>query len=71
MAGAGALLLDPDPHRVLIAVDAHLDDALHMAGRFTLAPEGATGAAEIPSLAGRDGPLQGLRVHVGNHQHVA
>ena len=32
MAGAGALLLDPDPHRVLIAVDAHLDDALHMAG---------------------------------------
>ena len=33
--------------------------------------EGAAGAAEIPSLAGRDGLLQGLRVHVGDHQHIA
>src|SRR5712691_11747206 len=38
MAGAGTGLLDPDPHRVLIAVDPHLDDALRVAGRLALAP---------------------------------
>jgi hypothetical protein len=36
VAGAGALLLDPDPHRVLVAIDARLDDALRMTGGFAL-----------------------------------
>ena len=41
VAGAGACLLDPDPDRILVAVDAHLDDALDVAGALALAPEGA------------------------------
>src|SRR4029077_5471127 len=43
MAGPRTLLLDPDPNRILITVDAHLDDALNVARRFALAPEGAAG----------------------------
>src|SRR5215470_14950328 len=71
VAGAGTGLLDLDPHCVLVAIDPHLDDALRVAGRFTLAPERAARAAEIPGLAARDGSLQGVRVHVGDHQHLA
>ena len=45
VAGAGPCLLDLDPDRVLVAVDAHLDDALDVAGALALAPEraGASG----------------------------
>jgi hypothetical protein len=39
VAGAGSHLLDLDPDRVLVAVDAHLDDTLHMAGTLALAPQ--------------------------------
>src|SRR5262249_58047984 len=70
VAGAGTLLLDPDPHRVLVAIDAHLDDALRVAGGFAFAPKGSTGAAEIPRLPGRDRLLQRLRVHFGDHQTI-
>jgi len=62
---------DPDPYRVLVAVDAHLDDALPVARRFAFAPEAPSGTAEVPRFARRDGLLQCLRVHVGDHQHVA
>ena len=31
-------LLDPDPDRVLIAIDPHLDHALDLAGAFALSP---------------------------------
>ena len=71
MTGAGALLLDPDPHRVLVAVDPHFEDALPMARGFPFTPQRSTRAAKVPGFAGRDGPLQGLCVHVGDHQHVA
>jgi len=71
MTGAGALLLDPDPHRVLVAVDSHLDNALGMTGGFAFAPEASARAAEIPGFAGGDSLLQRLRVHVGDHEHVA
>src|SRR5262249_213850 len=71
VAGAGALLLDPDPHRVLIAIDTHLDDALRVAGGFAFAPKGSTAAAEIPGLPGRDRLPQGFRVHMGDHQQIA
>src|SRR5262245_22123151 len=71
MTGAGALLLDFNPHRVLVAVDAHLDDALAVTRGFAFAPEALPRAAEVAGLASRDGLLQRLGVHVGDHQHVA
>src|SRR5262245_44621455 len=71
MAGPRPFLLDLDPDRVLIAVDAHLHHALHVAGTLALAPERPARAAEVPGLPGRDGALERLRVHVRNHEHVA
>ena len=41
VAGARPGLLDLDPHGVLIAVDAHLDHALGVAGGLALAPQRA------------------------------
>src|SRR5580704_834345 len=70
VAGAGDLL-DLDPDSILVAVDAHLDDALSVAGSLALLPQCAPRAAEIPSLAGGDGFCQRLRIHVRDHQHVA
>src|ERR1700687_6000330 len=60
-------LLDLDPHRVLVAVDAHLDDTLSVAGRLALLPQRTARAAEIPRLAGRNGFCQRFGVHVGDH----
>src|SRR3989442_14651918 len=64
MASAGTSLLDLDPHRVLVAVDAHLDDALAVTGGLALAPQRPARAAEVPCLAGVDGPRERLGVHV-------
>src|SRR5262245_29804830 len=71
MAGPRPRLLDLDPDRVLIAVDAHLHHALHVAGALALAPERPPRAAEVPGLPGRDGPLERLRIHVRDHEHLA
>ena len=70
MAGA-ARLLDFDPDRILIAIDAHLDDVLGVTGGLALAPERVARAAEVPRCSRRDGSCQRFRVHVRNHQHVA
>ena len=71
VARAGAALLDLHPHGILIAVDAHLDDALRVAGGLALAPERAARAAVVPGLAALDGARERLGVHVRDHQHVA
>src|ERR1700730_9219940 len=39
VASAEPGLLHLDPDRILVAVEAHLHDALHVAGGFALAPE--------------------------------
>src|SRR5882724_5323613 len=52
---ARPFLVDLDQHRILIAVDAHLGDALHMTGGLALAPQAAARAAEVPRLAALDG----------------
>src|SRR5580693_4119800 len=70
VAGAGDLL-DLDPDRVLVAVDAHLDDALGVAGGLALLPQRAPRAAEIPGLPRCDGLRQRLGIHVRDHQHIA
>src|SRR6516162_10560828 len=54
MTGAGDLF-DFDPHRVLIAVDAHFDDALGVARSLTLFPQRLARPTEIPRFAGGDG----------------
>src|ERR1700738_5127610 len=51
----GAGLLDPDPDRVLIAVQPHLDHALDMARGRALAPQRVARAAEVPRLPACDG----------------
>src|ERR1700730_5221368 len=70
VAGAGDLL-DLDPDRVLVAVNAHLDDALGVTGSLALLPQRAPRTAEIPCLAGGDGFCQRLGIHVRDHQHIA
>src|SRR5579864_4354613 len=57
VASAGDLL-DLDPHRVLVAIDAHFDHTLGVTGRLALLPQRAARAAEIPRLAGGDGFCQ-------------
>src|SRR5690242_14425223 len=71
MTGAGAGLLDLDPDRVLVAVDAHLGHTLHMAGALALAPELAARAAVVPRLAALDRARKRFRVHVRDHEQVA
>src|SRR5215470_14461505 len=71
MAGAGALLLDLDPDRVLVAVNAHLEDALGVAGLLALAPQLLARAAEVPGVTGCDGARKRLGVHVRDHQELA
>src|SRR5262245_22759197 len=71
MAGALPGLFDPDPHAVLVAVDAQFGDALGVAGRFAFAPQLLPRTAEVPRLAGFDGAGKRLTVHVRDHQHVA
>src|SRR5690348_1129276 len=51
VAGAGADLLDAQPDRVLVAVDAQLDDALAVAGGLALLPELLARAAVEPRFA--------------------
>ena len=67
----GAGLLDPDPDRVLIAIQAHLDHALGLTGRLTFSPQRIARTAEVPGLAARDRLAQRLVIHVRDHQHVA
>src|SRR5262249_7535063 len=71
MTGARPALLNLDPDRVLVAVDAHLDDALHVARTLALAPQGAARTAVVPGVAARDRALQSFGVHVRDHQYVA
>src|SRR5712691_10247725 len=71
MAGARPFLLDPDPDRVLIAVYAHLDHPLDVAGGLALLPQGSARTTEVPSLAARDGLGERLGVHVRHHQDLA
>src|SRR4051812_16489737 len=53
-----AHLLDADPDRVLVAVGAHLDHALGLAGALALPPQRVARAAEVPGFTGGDGLAQ-------------
>src|SRR5262249_45225847 len=63
VAGTGTVLLDLDPDRILIAIDAHLDNALSVAGLLALAPELLARAAVVPGVAGCNRLGERLRIH--------
>ncbi len=70
MAGRAGLLY-AQQHRVLITIDEHLDDALGVAACLPLAPELAAAAGVVPRVAALNRARQRLRVHMGEHQHLA
>src|SRR5262249_23544401 len=55
MAGRATCLIDSDPERILIAIKAHLDDPLHMAGGLALAPQRRARTTKVPRLSSVDG----------------
>src|SRR5215204_7231098 len=54
VTGPCPALIDLDPDGVLVAVDAHLDHALRVAGSRAFAPQFSARTAEVPGLAGLD-----------------
>ncbi len=72
MAGlAIAADCDLQQDRILIAVDIHFLDRLHLSGRVTLAPEFAARARPVMHDAGGQCPVERCLVHIGHHQDVA
>src|SRR4029078_9715305 len=69
--GVLALLLDLQPERVLVSVDAHLHHALGVAALLALAPQLAARARPVMRFARLDGAGESLGVHVGEHEHLA
>ena len=69
-AAAVATDLDSHKQRVLVAVHAHLDDALDLARSITLVPERLPGPRPIPCLPRRDRLGKRLLVHMRDHEHV-
>src|SRR4051812_12678992 len=69
MAGRSRRLY-PVEQRVAVAIEANLDYFLRVATRRSLVPELSAGAGEVVSLAGLDGPLDGLGTRVGEHQDL-
>ena len=58
MAGAGALLMYDDQHRITITVVVHILDLLHIAGGCPLVPQLLTAAAPEPGSPGFQRLLQ-------------
>ena len=56
---------------ILVAVGQDLFDFLHMAAFFAFSPQFLPAPAEIYSISGFYGQIQGLSVHVGYHKHLA
>src|SRR3989304_6716883 len=69
--GLDARRLDLQPDRVLVAVGAHLDDALRVPALLALAPEAAARPRPIMCFPRFDGSGKRLVIHVGEHQHLA
>src|SRR5262249_34233026 len=71
VSGRRALLFDCEEHRVLVAVDEVLADALHVARRAPLHPELVARGAPVGGETRLERMPPGLAVHVGDHQHLA
>jgi len=57
--------------RVLIAVVENILHSLHVSRRLPFLPELLARAAPVPGETGLHGPLQRLRVHIRDHEHLA
>src|ERR1700757_80868 len=69
--GAVAVLLDREQDGVVVAVDADFVDGLVVARLLALAPQAIARAREVAGVAGLDGFLEGLAVHVSDHQEAS
>ena len=63
-------LVDGEQHRVAVAVEPDLDDALGVAGGLALDPVLLARAAPVGPPPGRQGAVQRLVVHPAQHQHL-
>src|SRR6266851_2471408 len=66
--GAVAMLLDREQDRIRVAIDANLAHGLVVARLLALAPEPVARAREVACVPARDGLLERLAIHVGDHQ---
>jgi hypothetical protein len=71
MTGAWALLLDPDPKRVLVTIDPHFDDPQGVTRALAFAPQRLPRPAEKPSLGTFDRARERFVVHMRQHENVA
>src|SRR5207245_5021285 len=60
--------LDHEQERVGVAVDRHVTESQDVAARFTLLPEPVSGAGMEVDMARLEGGIEGLRVHVSEHE---
>jgi hypothetical protein len=56
---------------VLIAVTTNVFNSLHISRSLPFLPEFLSRAAPIPGETGLNGPLQGLQVHICDHEYLA
>jgi len=70
MTGRSGLLYFNE-ERVLITVIENILDPLHISRRLPFLPELLSRAAPIPGETGLNGPLQGLQVHIRDHENFA
>src|SRR5690606_13913019 len=71
VAGDAADLFDLEQHHVVVAVDAHVEHALRVAGLLALVPQLPARARPIHGLAQFGGARERLAIHPREHQHVA
>ena len=62
---------DLDLQDILVAVGEDADGGEGFAGGFAFFPQGLAGAAVEMHLAGDKGDVEGLAVHVGEHEYAA
>jgi len=56
---------------ILVAIDEYLPDLLQVAALLTLLPQFVSGSAKVCSVAGLNGPVQGLAIHKSGHEDLA
>src|ERR1700688_3779161 len=69
--GAVAMLFDPEQDCVMVALGADLAHALKIARLLAFAPQAVARTREVAGMAAANRFLQGLAVHVGDHQHAS
>src|SRR5262245_58807490 len=71
MTGDPARLFNGEQDRVVVAVEPHVADALHMPGCLALAPQTAARARPVVRFARRNGARQRIAIHPGERKDLA